>query len=150
MQTFLLRNSGTAFVPNPLIYGPCRRFLDIENPNAPQHPLFKEDTRTGLLIKLSGQEKAAQSTSQSSPTKRKANKATGKKTGGKPVRKLQTPREMSLKLRSNRRRTKAQKRTMICRQRWRSSSHRHQNDKTKSTHHLQPQQESQRETDRRP
>ena len=57
-------------------------FLDIENPQAPQHPMFKEDTRTGLPIKLTGQEKAALSTSQSSPTKRKANGATGKRTGG--------------------------------------------------------------------
>ena len=38
----------------------------------------------------------AQFTSQSSPTKRKANKAIGKRTGGKPVRKLQTPRGMGL------------------------------------------------------
>ena len=118
VQTFgkqprLLRNSGTAFVPNPVIYGPCRpsrlsdyvgyksrrrtgpclRFLDIGNPQAPQHPMFKEDTRTGLPIKLTGQEKAALSKSRSSPTKRKA---TGKRTGGKPVRKLQTPRGLSL------------------------------------------------------
>ena len=118
VQTFgkqprLLKNSGTAFVPNPVIYGPCSpsrlsdfvayksarrtgqclRFLDIEDPQAPQHPMFKEDTRTGLPIKLTGQEKAALSTSQSSPTRRKANKATGKRTGGKPVRKLQKPCE---------------------------------------------------------
>ena len=71
-------------------------FLDIENPQAPQHPMFKEDTRTGLPIKLTGQEKAALSTSQSSLTKRKANEATGKRTGGKPKRKIQTPRRMSL------------------------------------------------------
>ena len=36
------------------------------------------------------------STNQSSPTKRKANKATGKRTGGKPARRLQTPRGISL------------------------------------------------------
>ena len=113
VQTFgkqprLLINSGTAFVPNPVIYGscrpsrlsdyvafksvrrtgPCLRFLDIEKRQAPQHPMFKEDTKTGLPIKLTGQEKAALSTSQNSPSKRKANKATGKRTGGKPVGKL--------------------------------------------------------------
>ena len=58
--------------------------------------MFKEDTRTGVPIKLTRQEKAAQSTNQSSPTKRKANKATGKRTGGKPERRLQTPRGTSL------------------------------------------------------
>ena len=62
-QPRLLRNSGFAFVPNPLIHvlcglstpsdyvayksarrtGPCLRFLDIENPSAPRHPMFKED-----------------------------------------------------------------------------------------------------------
>ena len=118
VQTFgkqprLMRNSGTAFVPNPVIYGPCRRsrlsdyvayksarrtgpclrFLDIKNPQTPQHPMFKEDTRTGLPIKLTGQEKALLSKSQSSHTKRKA---TEKRTGGKPVRKLKTPQGMSL------------------------------------------------------
>ena len=59
-QPRLLRNCGVAFVPNPLIYGPCRpsrfsdyvayksarisrpclRFLDIEDPNAP-HTMFR-------------------------------------------------------------------------------------------------------------
>ena len=62
------RNSGFAFVPNPLIYGPCRpsqlshyfvyksgrglgpdlRFLDVEQPNAPRHPMFDKDEQTGL------------------------------------------------------------------------------------------------------
>ena len=67
VQTFgkqprFLRNSGFAFVTNPLIYGPCRqsrlsdyvayksarrsgpclRFLDIENPTARQHHKRKE------------------------------------------------------------------------------------------------------------
>ena len=55
--------------------------------------MVKEDTRTGLPIKLTVQEKAALSKSQSNPTKRKA---TGKRIGGKPVGKLQTPRGMSL------------------------------------------------------
>ena len=57
--------------------------------------MFKEDTTTGLPTKLTMQEKSAQSqsTSKISPTKRKA---LGKGTGGKPVRKLQTPRGMSL------------------------------------------------------
>ena len=118
VQTFgkqprLPRNCGTAFVPNPVIYGPCRpsrlidyvayksarrtgpclRFLDIIGPQAPQHPLFKEDTTMGLPIKLLIQEQSAQSqsTSKVSPTKRKA---TRKLTGRKPVRKLQTPRGM--------------------------------------------------------
>ena len=111
-QPRLLRNSGTAFVPNPVIYGPCRpsplsnnvayksarrtgpclSFLDINDPQAPQHPMFKEDTRTGLPVKLSNQEKA-QSQGKCSPTKRKS---LGKRTGRKPMRKLQTPRGMSL------------------------------------------------------
>ena len=120
IQTFgkqprLIRNSATAFVPNPVIYGPCRpsrlsgyvayisarrtgpclRFLDIKDPQAPQHVMFKEDTTTGLPTKLTMQKKSAQSqgTSKVSLTKRKA---IGKRTGGKPVRKLQTPRGMSL------------------------------------------------------
>ena len=114
-QSRLLRNSGTAFVPIPVKYGPCRpsrlsdyvdyksarrtgpclRFIDIKDPRAPQHPMFKEDTTTGLPIKLTIQEKSAQSqsTNKVSPTKRKA---TGKRTGGKPVKKIQTPRGMSL------------------------------------------------------
>ena len=49
---------------------------------------------SGAANQLTFQEKTAQSQSISkiSPTK----KATGKRTGGKPVRKLQTPRGMSL------------------------------------------------------
>ena len=114
-QPRLLRNSGTAFVPNPVKYGPCRparlsdyvayksgrrtgpclRFLEINDPQAPQHPMFKKDTTTGLPVKLTIQEKTAQSqgTSKVSPTKRKA---LGNRTGGKPTRKLQTPRGMGL------------------------------------------------------
>ena len=86
----LLRNSGTAFVPSPLIYGPCRpsrlsdyyayksarrtghclRFLDIENPISPQHPMLRQDEQTELPIKLTKQKKAAQN-NQGSSTKRK-------------------------------------------------------------------------------
>ena len=57
--------------------------------------MFKEDTTTGLPTKLTMQEKSGQSqgTSKVSPTKRKA---LSKRTGGKTVRKLQTPRGMSL------------------------------------------------------
>ena len=112
--------------------------------------MFKENTRTGLSIKLTGQEKAALSTSQSSPTKRKANKAAGKRTGGKPVRKLQTPRGMSLQTETEQETNKSPEKAMIRRQRRRSPSHSHQSDKIKRTHHLQPQQESQLGTDRRP
>ena len=88
-EPILLRNSGAAFVPNPLIYGPCRqfrlsdyvryksarrsgpclRFLDIENPNAPQHAIGREH---GLASE------------------------TGKRTGGRPTQKLQTARGLSL------------------------------------------------------
>ena len=56
--------------------------------------MFKEDTRTGLPVKLSNQEKArSQGTSKASPTKREA---LGKLIGGKLTRKLQVPRGMSL------------------------------------------------------
>ena len=114
VQTFgkqprLLRNSGVAFVPNPLIYrpcrpsrlkdyvayestrrsGPCLRFLDIENPTAPQHPMFKEDEKTGLPKKLTQKERMLTQGKSDSPTKRKA-KSTGKRIGGRPTRKLQT------------------------------------------------------------
>ena len=105
-QPRLLRNSGAAFVPNPLIHGPCRpsrlidyvaynsarrsgpclRFLDIENPNAPQHAMFKEDEFTGLPVKQTKKQLKQQT---SSPTKRKA-KATGKRTAGRPPTKPQT------------------------------------------------------------
>ena len=111
VQTFgkqprLLRNSGAAFVPSPLIYGPCRpsrfsdyvayksarrsgpclRFLDIENPNAPQHAMFKEDKTSGLPVNQTKKQLRQQT---SSPTKRNA-KATGKRTGGRPPTKPQT------------------------------------------------------------
>ena len=108
-QPRLLRNSGAAFVPNPLIYGPCRpsrlsdyvayksarrsgpclRFLDIENPTSPQHPMFRENEKTGLPKKLTQRERMLTQGKLDSPTKRKA-KSTGKRTGGLPTRKLQT------------------------------------------------------------
>ena len=110
VQTFgkqprLLRNSGVAFVPNPLIYGPCRpsrlsfyvayksarrsgpclRFLDIENPTAPKHPMFKEDEKTGLPKKLTQKERMHVLGKSDSPAERKT-KATGKQDGGDPQR----------------------------------------------------------------
>ena len=70
-QPRLLRNSGSASVANPLTYGPCRpsrlsdyvayksrrpgpclRYGDIEQPNAPQQRIFKQDTSTGLPKRL--------------------------------------------------------------------------------------------------
>ena len=121
VQTFgkqprIIRNSEVALVPNPLINkpctpsrlsdyvanksarrsGPCLRFLDIEQPNAPQHPMFKEDTVTGLLKRLTRKEQAAgQQSNQSSPNKRRT-KPTGKRTGGHPTHKTQRTRGMSL------------------------------------------------------
>ena len=111
VQTFgkqprLSRNSGAAFVPNPLIYGPCRPsqlsdyvayksarrtgpcllFLDINNPNAPQHAISEEDKNTGLPVKQKKKPTPTQQTS--SPAKRKA-KPTGKRTGGRPATKTQ-------------------------------------------------------------
>ena len=64
-QPRLLRNSGLAFVPNPKKHGPSRRkvyvaykparrtgprlrFLNIEQPNAPQDEMFREDVKIGL------------------------------------------------------------------------------------------------------
>ena len=60
--------------------------------------MFKEDERTGLAIKLMKMEKAAQNkqNKQCSTTKRKATKATGKRTGGRPTKKIHTPRGKSL------------------------------------------------------
>ena len=106
-QPRLLRNSGSASVPNPLTYGPCRpsrlsdyvayksrrpgpclRYGDIEQPNAPQQRIFKQDTSTGLPKRLTRKGKAAEQ-SQSSPTKRRA-KPTGKMTGGRPARRTTT------------------------------------------------------------
>ena len=95
-QPRLLRNSGFAFVPNALLYGPCRptrlsdyvadksarrtescfRFSGIEALYSPQHLMFREDT-TRLPVKLTRKEL------QENPIKRKA-KLTGKRTGGKP------------------------------------------------------------------
>ena len=114
-QPGLLRNSGIAFVSNPLIYGPCRRsglsdyvayksarrsgpflcFLDIEVPTAPQHKMFKEDIETGLTRKLTRWEQEAdnqeQNSGQNSPTKRRT-KPTGRRTAGRPCNK---PRGLS-------------------------------------------------------
>ena len=92
-QPQLLRNFAS--VPNPLINGSCclstlsdymayksarrtgpgLRFLDIENPSAQRHPMFKEDA-SGLPVKLTQKEQ------QNSPSKLKA---TGKRTGGRPI-----------------------------------------------------------------
>ena len=36
--------------------GLCLRFLDIEQPIAPQHELFQKDGETGLPKKISGKE----------------------------------------------------------------------------------------------
>ena len=70
-------------------------FLDIVNPTAPQHPMFREDETTGLPVKVTRQKKTTSQAHQSSPTKRKA-KSKGKPTGGRPIHKLQTTRGMSL------------------------------------------------------
>ena len=99
-QPRFLRNSEVEFDPNPLIYGPCRpsrlsdyvayksarrsglclRFLDIEDPTAPQHKMLKEDMETGLRRKLTRRKQASdkeQNSGQNSPTKRRA-KPTGR------------------------------------------------------------------------
>ena len=114
-QPILLRNSGVAFVPNPLIYGPCGpsrlsdfvayksarisghclRFLDIKDSTAPHNKMFTEDLETALARKLTRQEQAAdkeQNSGQNSPTKRRA-RPTGRPTGGRPCYK---PRGLSL------------------------------------------------------
>ena len=74
-KTEIDKKHGFAFVPNPMVYGPCRpshlsefvsnksvrrtgpclRFLEIENPNAPQHPT--KDTTSGLPKKLTRKKK---------------------------------------------------------------------------------------------
>ena len=89
-QPRLLRNSGAAFLPSPSIYGPCRpsrlsdyvaykfarrsgpclRFLDIENPTAPHHPVFGEDKITGSPVKLFRQEKMTSRSHPNNPTKK--------------------------------------------------------------------------------
>ena len=48
-------------------------FLDIENPTAPQHPMFREDESTGLPMKLTRQEKTTSQAHQNSPTKKRPN-----------------------------------------------------------------------------
>ena len=87
-QPRLLRNSVFAFVTNSSFCGscrpsrfsdyksawrtgPCLRFLDIENPNAPRHHVFKEDT-SGLPVKITRKE------IQSNPTKKLQEKEQGK------------------------------------------------------------------------
>ena len=71
------------------------RFLYIEDPNAPQQPIFKENEGTGLPVKLTGPEKTTNEAYQNSPIKVKV-KPTGKQTGGRPTHKIQTTRRMSL------------------------------------------------------
>ena len=108
-QPRLLRNSGVAFVSNPLINGPCRpsrlshyveyksarrsgpglRFLDIEDPKTTQRKMFKEDMETGLTRKLTRREQAAnkeENSGQNSPSKRRA-KPTGRRTSERPCNK---------------------------------------------------------------
>ena len=64
--------------------GPCLRFLDIHNLNAPQHAIFEENEITGLPVK----QKKESTQQTSSPAKRKA-KPTGKRTEGRPATKTQ-------------------------------------------------------------
>ena len=68
-------------------------FFKMKNHNAQQHPMLKEDEKTGLPVKLTKKQKT--STQRNSPTKRKA-KPKGKRTWGCPAQKLQTTRGMSL------------------------------------------------------
>ena len=164
-QPRLLRNSGTAVVPSPVIYGPCRpsrlsdyvaykstrrtgpslRFLDINDPQAPQHSMFKEHTRTGLPVKISNQEKSqGQGTSKTSPTKRKA---LGKRTGGKPTRNLQTLRGMSLQTETEKTNNPEKEDDLSSISEEKTSPHR--SDKTKKQHRLESQQGSQQGPDRR-
>ena len=66
--------------------GPCLCFLDIEDPTAPQHSIFREDEETELTRKLTRKEQTTlkeQSNIQNSPTKRRR-KPTGMRTGGRP------------------------------------------------------------------
>ena len=72
---------------------PCLRFLDIENPSAPRHPMFKEKA-SGLPVKLTRKK--------NSPSKRKA---TGKRTGGRQTSKTPT-RVMEFQFQSDQRREK--------------------------------------------
>ena len=55
-QPRLLRNSGTAFVPNPVIYGPCRpsRLSD--------YVAYKSARRTGPCLRFSRHKRSATST----------------------------------------------------------------------------------------
>ena len=103
--------SGVELNPDPLIYGPCRssrlsdyvayksarrsglclRFLDIEDPTAPQHKMFKEDIETGLRRKLTRREQAAdkeQNSGENSPTKDGPNQLDDERAGA-PVTNLE-------------------------------------------------------------
>ena len=62
--------------------GPCLHFLDIEQPNAPQHELFREDEKTGLPKKLSQKEHQAKKDAKAK-IRRQATPQTGKQMGGK-------------------------------------------------------------------
>ena len=73
----------------------CLRFLDIEDPTAPQHSMFREGEQTGLTTKLTEKEQTTlqeHSNKQTSPTKRRS-EPMRKRTSGRPCDK---PREMSL------------------------------------------------------
>ena len=92
------------FVPNPKVYRPCGPsrpsnyvaykssgrtypclpFLDIEQLNAPQHEISREDETTGLPKKLSRKEQQAKNEADLIKKKRKAKSQTGKRTDGKP------------------------------------------------------------------
>ena len=67
--------------------------LDIEQSNAPQHPMLKEVAASGLVKRLTRKRPATGQ--QNSPTKRRA-KPTGKRTGGRPNCVTQPTRGMSL------------------------------------------------------
>ena len=66
--------------------GPCLRFLDMEQPNAPQHPMLKQKEATGLPKRLTRKEQATGQ--QSSPTKGRA-EPTEKRTVRRPTHKTQ-------------------------------------------------------------
>ena len=152
-MTNLLGNSGTAFVPNPLIYGPCRasrlsdyvayksawrtgpclRFLDIESPNAPQYAMFEEDQNTGLPVQITKKQSRQQT---SSPTKRMA-KATGKRTGGRPLAKSQT-RGMTLQTEVPKQKATTTTTTTTTTTLENSSSHSDDNHSTTSSEDIAP------------
>ena len=58
--------------------------MDIEQPIAPQHEMFREDGKTSLPKKISGRnQKQLKKDAEATEEKRKAKLQTGKKTGGK-------------------------------------------------------------------